>query len=131
MNKRTILAIILVAIIAGVLIGYVRGLPDDFVEAPGTDTASIDDYGYRCGDGSEFTLLPSEDMTTITLKPATSADYLRETVLQSASGGTTYAGNGVRIVVHGITLDLSTASTAPTTCTSMRPVTQSLFYIGD
>ncbi len=125
------LSVILLAVIAGVLIGYVRGIPDDFSSA---DAETISgDYGYRCGDGSEFTIVPSEDMTTIRIVPATSADYLKDTTLQSVTNtaGSEYAGGGVSLSAHDATLVLSTLNTATTTCASMRPKEESLFYIGD
>lgn len=127
------LSVILVSVIAGVLIGYVRGLPDDFVTGEAESDRPSYDYGYRCGDGSEFTIVPSEDMTTLRIIPATSVDYLRETTLQSDTNdaGSHYSGGGITFAVKGNTIELSTASTAPTTCRSMNPPQQSLFYLGD
>lgn len=123
MSKRVLLSTIVCAVVLGVVLGYYRGVPDDFVNAP---DLSID-YGYRCGDGSEFTVVPSEDMTTITIVPATSSDYLKE-ILLLRTAGDTYTSEGISFAAHDLTAELITASHGSTTCTSMNPPETTLFH---
>lgn len=123
MSRRVFIGTVVVALALGIALGYIRGVPDDFAQMPDPDSF---DYGYRCGDGSEFTVEPSEDMQSLTIVPATSVDYLKKTVLYTVDGGA-YNGGGITFAPHGTTADLSTASSAPTTCTSMNAEADTLF----
>lgn len=123
MSRRVFASTVVVATVLGILLGYYRGIPDDFVRVPGRDGF---DHGYRCGDGSEFTLIPSDDLTSIIIVPATSVDYLARTELYTVDGSV-YSGGGITFEPHGTLADLTTASSAPTTCTSMDPAEATLF----
>lgn len=112
---------VFVASILGILLGYYRGLPDDFDGIP-----DVADFGYRCGDGSEFTVEPTADMKAITLIPSTSSDYLQKTTL-TLVGGDVYVGGGITFAPHGTSGDLTSASSAATTCMSMNPAGKTLF----
>ncbi|MBP9757404.1 MAG: hypothetical protein KBD06_02280 [Candidatus Pacebacteria bacterium] len=122
MSRRLFISTVVFAIALGAIVGYIRGMPDDFVDVP---DMSID-YGYRCGDGSEFTIEPSENMLTITIVPATSVDYLVRTELALVDD-LKYAGAGVTFVPNGTFAELTSASSAPTTCTSMNSKENTLF----
>ncbi len=126
MSRRLLLSVVVCSVVAGALIGYVRALPDDFVD----EEMAAYDYGYRCGDGSEFTLVPSPDMEELRIIPATSVDYVRDTVLHinTTEQGTIYSGGGITLRISGVSLLLTTISNGSTRCTSMLPAEDSLFY---
>lgn len=130
MNKHVVVTIAVVAMIAGVVFGYLRALPDDFIE--NTTETGFSDYGYRCGDGSEFTLVPNAHMESVRIVPATSVDYVRETELKSLtdSMGMYYEGDGILLRPTASGLLLVSAGHATTTCSSMRPADESLFNLG-
>ncbi len=130
MSKRLVLSVVLVSVIFGTLIGYTRAIPSDFSSDSEQQTADMFEYGYRCDDGSEFTVIASENMSTIEIVPATSADYLKRTTLRLGNQGA-YSGGGVIFLPGDVEAELSTDSTAPTRCRSMRPQQESLFYLGD
>ena len=132
MNKRLVYTVIAIAIVAGLSIGYIRGLPNDFVDESEIIGGVVTDYGYRCGDGSEFTLIPSENVDTIRIVPATSADYVKESVLKAMSDATGmyFEGDGIALRPSASGLVLVSAGHATTTCSSMRPADESLFNLG-
>jgi hypothetical protein len=123
MSKRVLLSAIVVALVLGVTLGYYRGAPNDFVEAPDTSV----DYGYRCGDGSEFTIVPSEDMASLMIVPATSADYVPQTVLNRIATDV-FEGAGVTFTAHDVSAELGTTEHGTTTCASMNPPKTTLFH---
>ncbi len=122
MSRRLFISTVVFAIVLGTIIGYVRGMPDDFVDVP----ASAVDYGYRCGDGSEFTIVPSVDMSTIDIVPATSVEYFARTTLKLSSQGA-YAGGDIVFLPNGTTAELTSGSNPSTKCTSMNPPETTLF----
>lgn len=125
MSKRLVVSVIVCSVVAGIAIGYVRGLPDDFVE---NDTAvqGASEYGYRCGDGTEFTLVPSADMQTIRITPATSVDYIRESKLvrKEINDGYVYTDgtitvDGIRERLDGYNIALRATGHQSTECKAM------------
>jgi hypothetical protein len=123
MSKRFLIVVILFSVIGGIVIGYYRGLPDDFADTP---APTPQDYGYRCGDGSEFTLVPLS-ANSVRIVPATSVDYVRETTLTRASSGAPFAGGDITLRVDGAVIFLSAEGRSETPCQSMRPAAESLF----
>lgn len=128
MSKKAVLLVVTISIIVGVVIGYMNAVPNDFVKTT-PDGLVIEEYGYRCGDGSEFTLVPSSDMSTIDIVPATSVDYVRKTTLASTTDGTGihYRGGDISIRTSASGLMLIVTGHATTTCSSMLPANESLF----
>ncbi len=128
MSKKIIISVLLFSMVVGIVIGYYRALPDDFVETT-EDGLVIEDYGYRCGDGSEFTIVPTDDMKTIDIVPASSVDYVQRSTLTSVDDGTGihYEGNGFGLRPSASGLVLTSQTHPTTTCSSMRPASESLF----
>lgn len=129
-TPRTWFAIaLLVAALGGLVLGYARTnqSPDQ------SASENFGEYGYRCGDGSEFTMIPTVDMMSIALVPATSVDYIRETTLVSVPSerGARYEGGGVTFSAVGETVTIDTEATEPTTCTPMMLPDEAPFNFGD
>jgi hypothetical protein len=122
MNKRLFIVIVAIAIIAGVALGYVRGLPDDVQNEQPTSI----DFGYRCGDGTEFTLSPAPLLVTLHLVPASNVDYVREQDLTRQSEFV-FTSDDTVLVRTGDTLALAVHGHATTTCTAMFPIDRSFF----
>lgn len=122
MNKRLLITIVAIAIIAGVALGYVRGLPADIKNEP---PAQID-FGYRCGDGTEFTLYPTPLLVTLHLVPASTVDYVREQDLARQSQFV-FTSEDTVLERAGDTLALAVRGHATTTCTAMFPLERSFF----
>lgn len=76
--------------------------------------------GYRCGDGTEFSVHSTQDTKNILLVPATSVERIPKSVLsrQGDSSSTAYEGGGIRFEMMGNTATLSTKDFT-TTCTQM------------
>lgn len=91
-----------------------------------------DGYGYRCADGTEFTMKTSEDLSTITLHPATSAERIPQTTLNKVKSdvGARYEGGGVVFAGKGETVQLIGASFS-TTCKPVPSQTEAPFNWGD
>ncbi len=130
MNRRALLLIAIAAVLTGLGIGYIRALPSDFVKH--SDMAGMTDYGYRCGDGSEFTLVPTDGSDTVRIVPATSVDYVREANLESRTDamGMYYEGDDIVLRPTASGLMLVSAGHGTTTCSSMQPAVESLFNLG-
>lgn len=96
------------------------------------DFSSLGVYGYRCGDGTEFTMSPSSDMKFIRLTPATSVERIPEVVLakiESATGAR-YEGSGIVFHAHGEAVELGSVDFS-TTCTPMQVPAEAPFNFGD
>lgn len=93
---------------------------------------SLGEYGYRCSDGSEFTMSPSSDMSTITIIPATSAERFTKTILNKIEtpSGALYIGEGITFSAKGETLTLS-SKTFKTMCNPMQNPDFAPFNFGD
>ncbi len=126
MSKRLVLVTVVFSVITGIVLGYMNAVPNDFIDEPvGSDV----EYGYRCADGSEFTLVPTEESGALFIVPATSSDYVQNTLLQNVPGGVynTYVGGDVMLSVREGGIELSVSGHEPTQCTSMLPEEESLF----
>lgn len=123
MNKQLFIAIVAIAVVAGIALGVVRGLPDDFVTE---QSASSTDYGYRCGDGTEFTLYPAPLLATLHLIPVSNVDYVHEQDLARQSEFV-FTSDDTILVHTGDTLSLAVRGHATTTCTAMFPHERSFF----
>ncbi len=89
-------------------------------------------YGYRCGDGTEFTMSLPEDISSIHLVPATSVERIPETILSKVASetGARFEGDGIVFHAHGETVELST-SEFTTTCLPMSVPDEPPFNFGD
>jgi hypothetical protein len=60
-------------------------------------------YAYRCGDGSEFSLVPAKNFSSIRITPATSADIIPTATLKPLPAGshTRFEGGGVSLFGNG------------------------------
>lgn len=67
------------------------------------------DYGYRCDDGTEFTMNPSEDGTSIEIFPATDIERIDRGVLNAldSASGVMYANEELTFFGQGETVKLS------------------------
>ncbi len=124
MSKRLMLSVIFASLLVGILIGYVQGVPADVVNESEFEAEIAVEYGYRCGDGSEFTLVPTNSMESIRIVPATSVDYVREANLKLMRDalGSFYEGEGIVLRMSASGLVLVSEGHATTTCTSMQSV---------
>ncbi|MCE9643980.1 MliC family protein [Candidatus Parcubacteria bacterium] len=89
-------------------------------------------YGYRCGDGTEFTMSPASDMGQILLTPATSVERIPKVILTKAASatGARYEGDGLVFYAHGERVELS-SSEFTTTCIPMQVPAEAPFNFGD
>lgn len=89
-------------------------------------------YGYRCADGTEFTMTTAPDLSTITLHPSTSAERIPQTTLNKvkSDSGARYEGGGVVFAGKGETVQLIGASFS-TTCNPLPSQTDAPFNWGD
>lgn len=89
-------------------------------------------YGYRCGDGTEFTMSPTSDMQRILITPATSVERIPKAILSKveSESGARYEGDGITFYAHGETVELST-SEFTTTCRPMQVPAEAPFNFGD
>lgn len=96
------------------------------------DEFNFGEYGYRCGDGTEFTMSPTSDMSKMLITPATSVERISKTVLYhvQATSGARYEGNDLAFFAHGETVQLST-SVFTTTCNPMQVPNEAPFNFGD
>ncbi len=126
MSHRLVLGVIGVSVVCGLLIGYARGLPNDFVDPQSVPVTLT--YGYRCADGTEFSIEPNGDFSQLRVVPATSADYVAvETLARRDAQTAVYQGASTTLAIEGSALVLAVAGHATTTCDSMRSAEDSLF----
>ena len=80
-------------------------------------TQQTSDYSYRCKDGTEFSVTPSLDMSTLYITPATSVDKIKRVILTQVESkqGAMYKGSGVTFFGQGEGVRL-TMGTSTTTC---------------
>lgn len=97
-----------------------------------TSVYTLGTYGYLCEEGTEFTMSPSSDMTSIYLVPATDAERIPETILPvtSSSRGARFEGNGIVFYAIGETVTLSTEEFT-TTCSPVQIPDEAPFNFGD
>lgn len=90
------------------------------------------EYGYRCGDGTEFTMHPNKDLSMIRLVPATSVERIPETIISRTDSetGARYEGNGIVFHAHGESVELSTEA-FQTSCLPMQVPAEAPFNFGD
>ena len=89
------------------------------------------DYGYRCGDGTEFTMTPSSDMGSITLIPASSIERIPRLVLHSVPRSPSrFEGEGYAFEGKGETVTL-TGGGFSVTCRPMQDPEEAPFNFGD
>jgi hypothetical protein len=124
MSRRLILATAALSVMAGSALGFYLGQPDDFVGTSGPMGPAAE-YAYRCGDGSEFTLVPTPDLSLVRIIPATSSDYVPATSLESVPGGvhTTYADGSVQLLLREGVWELSVEGHEPTPCLPLQSET--------
>lgn len=82
---------------------------------------NVSTTGYRCGDGTEFSVYSAYDAKNIQLVPATSVERIQKTILSRQGGSSTnatYEGDGVRLEMSGNTAMLSMKDFIAT-CTEM------------
>ncbi len=89
-------------------------------------------YGYRCGDGTEFTMAVLADMSAITLIPASSIERIPRLDLSKteSDSGARYEGGGFVFHAHGETIQL-TGPEFETTCRPMQNPDEAPFNFGD
>lgn len=117
--KHTLIAVGIVALVGAV--GFYLLNRTIYEEKQADMSAySFGTYGYRCGDGTEFTMSPAEDMSTILLTPASTIERIPEVILteEPAESGVRFAGDGITFAAVGETVTLSTDEWS-TTCFPM------------
>lgn len=135
MKKITTTALILVLLgaVGWLLYEHRTGAGNSAQTAAGDESIfNFGVYGYRCGDGTEFTMSPTSDMSKILITPATSVERIAKTVLfhiQSTSGAK-YESSGLSFLAHGETVQLSTKAFT-TTCKPMQVPDEAPFNFGD
>lgn len=89
-------------------------------------------YAYRCGDGTEFSMSPSANLSSILLVPATSVERIPRTILSKvpAETGVRYEGNGIVFAGRGETVTLTTASYS-SNCLPINLPDEAPFNFGD
>ncbi len=89
-------------------------------------------YGYRCADGTEFTMTTAADLSTITLHPSTSAERIPQATLNKvkSDSGARYEGGGVVFAGKGESVQLIGPSFS-TVCTPTPSQTEAPFNWGD
>ena len=80
--------------------------------ATSTPLSTLGPFGYRCGDGSEFTMVPSNDLSTVVVTPTMNAKQLPVVTMTKVQGTTTpiYSGGGILFAVHEGKVEVSTSS---------------------
>lgn len=78
------------------------------VELPEPISEDMGRFGYRCADGSEFELIPTQDFASAEIIPATSADYVPRMTLYAlpSSSGVRYESGDVSLRGVGESLTL-------------------------
>lgn len=86
-----------------------------------TSMYSMGTYGYRCADGTEFTMSVPEDMSTILINPASNIDRIPQLILSrgKSASGVLFEGDGISFVGKGETVMLS-GSDFSTECLPMQ-----------
>lgn len=107
----------------------------DVVNNPVVITANevaVYEYGYRCEDGTEFSLAPSLDMTLVHIIPVSKTDKIPEVILTDVEteSGVRYEGSGVALEGKGETVTL-VFNNATTTCNPMQVPDEAPINFGD
>ncbi|GEM_PF-1654865 len=128
--KKLIIAVLVLAALVALFYAFNAYIYNE--KQADTSIYSFGSYGYRCGDGTEFTMSPSEDMESILLIPATSVERIPETIISRTESetGARYEGNGIVFHAHGETVALSTDE-FETTCLPMTSQDEAPFNFGD
>lgn len=120
MNKLLI-AVLVLALIGGGAYMYTQNTAT-------TEVASDDmgSYAYVCDNGSEFTMIPTADMTSIKIAPGTNATFVATMLTEvESSAGARYEGGGMIFVGAGEEVQLTTGGTTlicnPVPSTDMAP----------
>lgn len=127
-------ALIGIVLAVALAVGAFYALNTYIYEEKQADTSAyaFGDYAYRCEDGTEFTLSPSEDMTSIRIRPTTEEALIPETIIsQSPSDeGVLYEGNGIRFFGQGETVTLSNGEST-TVCRPLQSEDEAPLNWGD
>lgn len=129
--KDTIVSLALILVIA--LTGwytfgsYVHNKKQSRVTIP-----SVGVYGYRCGDGTEFTVAPSPGGETIHITPTTRIERIPDAVLEkvASESGSRYEGAGIVFHARRERAELSSVE-FKTTCLPMQKMDEAPFSFED
>lgn len=93
---------------------------------------AVTKYGYRCGDGTEFSIVPNNDMSTLSVIPASSSDLVPLITIKKvdAQKGVRYEGNGIIFEGSGETVTLTLGKTV-VTCSPVVSQTDAPLNFGD
>lgn len=129
--KKTLIILVLVA---GLLVGGFFAFNSYIYEEKQADLSmyTLGSYGYRCTDGTEFTMSPSEDMTSIHIVPAAGVERIPETILPKVASdtGVLYETDGITFYAKGETVELGTEAFA-TICSPIAVADEAPFNFGD
>lgn len=130
MKYWIVLVVIIVLAFAGVFMWQGQKMQQE--QSQNGAEFTFGEYGYRCGDGTEFTMKPANDMSRIMLIPATSVERIPQATLLKVESTTTaqYTGQGITFTAHGETVQLKT-SEFETTCHPMQVPAEAPFNFGD
>jgi len=104
MNKL-IIAVLILVLVGGGWYMYSQNQ----TELGGEDMGS---YVYACDNGSEFTMIPTADMTSIKIAPGTNAAFVATILTEIESEeGARYEGGGIIFVGAGEEVQLTTGGT--------------------
>lgn len=128
MNKPLIALGVLVVLVGGffVLNSYI------YNQKQADSLSDFGIYGYRCGDGTEFTISFGETIDSITVIPASNLERIPEVALLKVASatGARYEGEGIVFHAHGETVKLSTDEFS-TTCNPIHSPDEAPFNFGD
>lgn len=90
------------------------------------------EYAYRCGDGTEFSITPSEDFSTVTLYPATTVERIEQSTLNKVESefGARYANERLVFHARGETVQMI-GQAFSTVCTPVTGAGEAPFNWGD
>lgn len=107
-NITTAIVVVLAVLVAGFFL-----LNSFIYEEKQADTSiySMGVYGYRCADGTEFTMSVPKDMGTILITPASDVDRIQELILTrgESEAGVLFEGDGISFRGQGEKVSLTGA----------------------
>lgn len=106
MNTNTVWVIAGLVIIIG---GGLWFFNNSKVAAPSAVDLGLGTYAYTCDNGSEFTMAPVPDVSSIRLTPGTKATFSEATLVKvDSSAGARYEGAGIVFIGAGEGVQLTT-----------------------
>lgn len=140
--KTTLIGTVLIVLACSIFFIIFYNNSETLVEITLEDTAPVSrfdmtdftlgTYGYRCGEGTEFTMSPSSDMSRLLIMPVTSVERIPEMIMQKAVSqtGARYEKDGFSFHAQGETVVLE-GSSFSTACLPIHLPDEAPFNFGD